>query len=58
MPDIFGGGENRMEAMDNLADTLLCLYEEYAECPESELDAGALKLREWLLKNLQQPLTN
>ena len=58
MPDDIGVGETIIESMIDLADTLLCTYEEYAECPESELDAGALELREWLLQNLKQPLTN
>jgi len=57
-PDVFGVGADRIDSINDLAETLLYCYEEYAECDESELDAGALELREWLLQNLKQPLTN
>ncbi len=58
MPEIIGVGENRVESTNDLARFLLDCYEEYAECDESELTTDALKLREWLLQNLKQPLTN
>ena len=57
-PDVFGVGADRIDSINDLAETLLYCYEEYAECDESELDACALELREWLLQNLKQPLTN
>lgn len=57
MPDIFGMGEDRIDSTNYFAEILLNCYEEYVECDESELDAGALELRKWLLQNLQQVIT-
>lgn len=53
-PEIAGFGIDRIESIEDLAETLLDLYEDYCYCDENELTRDAKILREWLLQNLKK----